>query len=141
MAPRPQRDIIEQKIKTFAKNFNLVPANKYIELENELHDLHKIGFYGQKIQAQAKNKDVKLEISTLKLWSLIQESHHYTYLSIIFRFAQSSPCSSANVEQTFSRIKHIKSSARNKLSIDSLESLYSLLKNSEKKKILLLLIR
>ena len=125
--------IIEQKIKTFAKNFNLVPANKYIELENELHDLHKRGFYGQKIQAQTKNKDGKLEISTLKLWNLIQESHHYTYLPIIFKFAQSLPCSSANVEQTFSRIKHIKSYARNKLSIDSLESLLFIAEEFRKK--------
>ena len=129
--------IIEQKIKSFAKMFSLIPANKYIELENELHDLHKRGFYAQKVQAQTKNKEGKIELSTMKLWSLIQESNNYIHLPIIFKFAQSLPCSSANVEQTFSRIKHIKSYARNKLSTDSLEALLLITEEFRKKEIII----
>jgi len=96
------------------KNIHLF-NNKYTivneeELNTELNNLIADGTY------KCWVNDV------FEMWDILQDAG-YPKLAMVARTAQTLPTSSANIEQTFSEIKLLKSNLRNQLSDKSLEAL------------------
>jgi len=113
---------LKEQIFTFNEYFQVVPENKIAELINEITSLMEENLILLK-------KTTKK--SSLSLWNLFLEINGegpdgemvYPHLSKIFRIAHVLPVSSAGVEQSFSTLKLIRSSLRNRLKEETVQSL------------------
>jgi len=112
----------KKKVFTFNEKFQIIPFEKTNELSEEIAKLEEENYVYLKRIA----KD-----SSLMLWDIIQENSDldiyencsYQHLSKIMKVAHVLPTSSAGVEQTFSSLKLIRSSIRNRLKEDTVQSL------------------
>ena len=98
---------LKKNILLFNNKYTIVNEE---ELNTELNNLIADGIY--KYWAN----------DVFEMWDILQDAG-YPKLTMISRAAQTFPTSSANIEQTFSEIKLLKSNLRNQLSDKSLEAL------------------
>jgi len=104
---------LKDKVRQFNKKFNIIEEENMIELKEEL-----IKLKNSKLEFHRNNS-----ISLLHLWDRLEKEEKLIFLPKIMKVAQSLPTSSATIEQSFSIIKLLKTSLRNKLSQSSLEGL------------------
>ena len=104
---------LKDKVRQFNKKFNIIEEENMIELKEEL-----IKLKNAKLEFHRNNS-----ISLLHLWDRLEKEEKLIFLPKIMKVAQSLPTSSATIEQSFSIIKLLKTSLRNKLSQSSLEGL------------------
>ena len=107
-------DEIKTRILSFNKAFSIFPEENKILLE--INDLLKKNLNWMRRASKG---------SSLTLWNLIEQTYGNAFpcLSKIVRFVHSFAPSSANVEQSFSVLKLLKSDLRNSLKEKTLESL------------------
>ena len=105
--------VLKEKIKQFNKKFNIIGEENMTKLKEELIKLKntKIEFYRNSTN------------SLLHMWDRLEKEENLVFLPKIMKVAQTLPTSSATIEQSFSVIKLLKTSLRNKLSQSSLEGL------------------
>jgi len=116
-----EHDELKKKILSFNKEFNIISFDKINELSKEIAELNEENMF-------LFRKDAKK--SSLYLWDLIKQANNYPaedfrykHLDKIFKIAHALPTSSANVEQSFSMLKLIQSSIRNRLHEETIQAL------------------
>ena len=107
-----EQAIIEAKIRSFNERFKIIQDDQKQKFEEEL----------VKLSSKSFNFYRKGKKNTLHIWDHLEEDG-FINLSNIAWIAHSLPTSSANIEQSFSQFKLIKTNKRNRLSQSNLESL------------------
>ena len=115
----------------------LMDFNKYFKVvdESQIPELKK---YILKLTSTKRSKYEKDAHNVFHVWDRIEQDQsnniHFVLLPKLANIAQSLPTSSADVEQTFSGVKLIKTLLRNKLSAEKVEAILLLIQAFGKRK-------
>ena len=109
-------NLLKEKVMFFNQKFNIVSEQDFEAAILEIDNLQECSLEFEKTVAKK---------SSLDFWSLIEHNFgsNVYHLSQIWRAAHSLPTSSSNMEQSFSKMKLIKSLLRSSLQEDTVQSL------------------